>query len=122
MIRDSDYGEGRKVVTFANVLQHGVFPLAQAVDFMLSTGQSEMGRPVEIEFAGMIDARGELKGRIYWLQIRPIVDPKNMVDDRVLSVPDDQLILKSTTALGNGNVDGVRSVVYVRPGEFFIVK
>ncbi len=118
MIRDSDYGEGRKVVTFANVLQHGVFPLAQAVDFMLSTGQSEMGRPVEIEFAGMIDARGELKGRIYWLQIRPIVDPKNMVDDRVLSVPDDQLILKSTTALGNGNVDGVRSVVYVRPENF----
>ncbi|MDE6305599.1 MAG: PEP/pyruvate-binding domain-containing protein, partial [Muribaculaceae bacterium] len=118
MIRDSDYGEGRKVVTFANVLQHGVFPLAQAVDFMLSTGQSEMGRPVEIEFAGMIDAQGELKGRIYWLQIRPIVDPKNMVDDRVLSVPDDQLILKSTTALGNGNVDGVRSVVYVRPENF----
>lgn len=118
VIRDSDHGDGRKVVTFANVLQHGVFPLAPAVDFMLTTGQREMGRPVEIEFAGMIDAQGELKGKIYWLQIRPIVDPKNMVDDRVLAVPDGQVILKSTTALGNGNVEGVRSVVYVRPENF----
>ena len=54
MIRDSEFGQGRKLVTFANVLRQRVFPLAGAVDFMLSTGQYEMGRPVEIEFAGII--------------------------------------------------------------------
>nr|MDE6491088.1 phosphoenolpyruvate synthase [Muribaculaceae bacterium] len=116
IIRDSDYGEGRRVVTFANMLQHGAFPLAEAVDFMLTTGQSEMARPVEIEFAGMVDGQG--KGRIYWLQIRPIIDRKDMVDDNIADIPDSELILKSNTALGHGNVEGVKTVVYVRPENF----
>ena len=39
VIRDSDSGEGRQVVTFNNMLKHKVYPLAEAVDFMLTTGQ-----------------------------------------------------------------------------------
>ena len=54
IIRDNAFGSGRKLVTFANVLKHDKFPLAGIADFMLSTGQYEMGRPVEIEFAGNI--------------------------------------------------------------------
>lgn len=104
------------MVTFANMLQHGAFPLAEAVDFMLTTGQSEMARPVEIEFAGMVEGQG--KGKIYWLQIRPIIDRKDMVDDNIADIPDSDLILKSNTALGHGNVEGVKTVVYVRPENF----
>jgi len=121
MIRDSEFGQGRKLVTFANVLRQRVFPLADAVDFMLSTGQYEMGRPVEIEFAGIIKPganTSEDKGKIYWLQIRPIVDKKEMLDDSVLDVDDSELILRSETALGHGVMDNVRYVVYVRPGTF----
>ena len=80
IIRDSDYGAGRKVVTFANVLSHRVFPLAEVVDFMLSEGEREMRRPVEIEFAGNININGDSKGSVYWLQIRPIVDRKELLD------------------------------------------
>ena len=118
VIRDNEAGEGRRVVTFNNILKHNAFPLAQAVDFMLSTGQTEMGRPIEIEFAGMIDRNGELKGRIYWLQIRPIVDRKDMVDEHLLALPDSELILRSDTALGHGSVDNVKTIVYVRPETF----
>ncbi len=119
-MRDTDKGFGRKVVTFANVLQHGVFPLAQAVDFMLVNGQAKMQRPVEIEFAGMIDnnPNSKSKGNIYWLQIRPIIDHKEIVDDSVLSLPEDKLILRSNTALGHGNIDNVHSILYVRPENF----
>ena len=118
VIRDNEAGEGRRVVTFNNILKHNAFPLAQAVDFMLSTGQTEMGRPIEIEFAGRIDRNGELKGRIYWLQIRPIVDRKDMVDEHLLALPDSELILRSDTALGHGSVDNVKTIVYVRPETF----
>lgn len=123
MLRDSDFGEGRRVVTFNNILRHGVFPLAKAVDFMLSTGQREMSRPVEIEFAGIIDnpsSKGEStqKGTIYWLQIRPIVDRKETVDPALLELPDKDLILRSHTALGNGMPDNVKTIVYVRPENF----
>ncbi len=118
VIRDSEYGDGRRVVTFANVLQHKVFPLADALNFMLTTGQSEMARPVEIEFAGMIDGNGEDKGKIYWLQIRPIIDRKDLVDDSILSVPDEDVLLRSNTALGHGNIENVHTIVYVRPENF----
>ncbi|MDE5774033.1 MAG: phosphoenolpyruvate synthase [Muribaculaceae bacterium] len=121
MLRDTDAGPGRKVVTFANVLNHGVFPLAHLIDFMLTTGQYEMGRPVEIEFAGNINPdamSGKDKGTLYWLQIRPIVDKKEMLDDSLLDVEDKNLILRSETALGHGLMDNVRHIVYVKPSTF----
>lgn len=121
MIRDSGSGPGRKLVTFANVLRQKVYPLASAVDFMLSTGQYEMGRPVEIEFAGVISpdaVKSENKGMLYWLQIRPIVDKKEMLDDSVMDEPDEGLILRSEAALGHGLMDNVVAVVYVKPQTF----
>ena len=121
MIRDSGFGPGRKLVTFANVLRQKVYPLAEALDFMLTTGQYAMGRPVEIEFAGLVrpDATSsDKKGMLYWLQIRPIVDKKEMLDDSVMDVEDSKLLLRSNTALGHGLMDGVRTVVYVKPKTF----
>lgn len=121
LIRDTDFGPGRKVVTFANVLSHNVFPLADMVSFMLTTGQYELGRPVEIEFAGNINPNAsgnDEKGKLYWLQIRPIVDRKEMLDDSIMHVEDSGLILRSDTALGHGLMDNVRTVVYVKPSTF----
>ena len=125
VIRDSDFGEGRRVVTFNNVLKHKAYPLAESVDFMLTTGQEAMQRPVEIEFAGMIGPDPKMigpgekhKGRLYWLQIRPIVDRKETVDEALMATPDEKLLLKSGTALGHGNIEGVNTVVYVRPEKF----
>jgi len=118
VIRDTDLGFGRKVVTFANMLQHKVFPLAEAIEFMLVNGQEKMQRPIEIEFAGIVDHTGKTKGKIYWLQIRPIIDRKELVDDTILEIPDDKLILKSNTALGHGNIENVSTILYVRPDNF----
>ena len=119
MIRDCDEGTGRRVVTFANILQHKVFPLAELTDFMLTKGQSEMCRPVEIEFAGVLDIKdNESKGTLYWLQMRPIVERKDIVDENILGLPDDRILLRSNAALGHGNIDNVRTIVYVRPENF----
>lgn len=120
MLFDYETGKGRRVVTFNNILRHDAFPLARAVDFMLKLGQKEMCRPVEIEFAGTIssDKNSPSKGHIYWLQIRPIIDKKDMVDDEILEIPDDQSILKSLTALGHGNIENIDTIVYVRPETF----
>ena len=125
VIRDNEIGRGRKVVTFANVLKHNKFPLAAIVRFMLNAGQYEMGRPVEIEFAGNISpdaASGKDKGIVYWLQIRPIVDKKEMLDDYIFDVGDENLILRSEMALGHGLQDNIRHIVYVRPESFDSMK
>ena len=55
IIRDGYYPGGRKILSFVNVLQHDVFPLADTLDQILHVGQEEMGRPIEIEFAVNID-------------------------------------------------------------------
>ena len=52
MLKDYEDGKGRRVVTFANILRDKAIPLADAIHFMLSEGQTAMQRPVEIEFAG----------------------------------------------------------------------
>ncbi|MDE6310014.1 MAG: PEP/pyruvate-binding domain-containing protein, partial [Muribaculaceae bacterium] len=118
IIRDTEQGKGRRVVTFANILDHNALPLAKAIDFMLEEGQTAMMRPVEIEFAGVIDERGGMKGRIYWLQIRPIIERKNLVDENVMALTDERVILRSNTALGHGNVENVDTIVYIRPESF----
>ncbi len=121
MLRDSEFGRGRKVLTFANVLKQKVFPLAEATKFMLAKGQYEMGRPVEIEFAGNINPKAmseERKGTIYWLQMRPIVDRKEMLDDKILDLPDKDLILRSNRALGHGLMENVKYIVYVKSETF----
>ncbi len=125
IIRDNEFGPGRKLVTFANVLRHGAFPLPAVADFMLTTGQYEMGRPVEIEFAGSIFPKPDKEGRkgvVYWLQIRPIVDQKEMLDDSITDVDDSEVILRSDAALGHGMMDGVRYLVYIKPDTFNSLK
>ena len=122
VIRDSDYGEGRRVVTFANMLQHKCYPLAEVVAFMLEQGQNAMQRPVEIEFAGIVDSSAneetERKGQIYWLQIRPMVDRKEMLDEDVMNIADDKVILRSYNALGHGMMDNIKYVLMVKPERF----
>ena len=77
-----------------------------------------MCRPVEIEFAGIIEDNDSCKGHIYWLQIRPIIDRKDLVDESVLQISDDSVLLKSNTALGHGNIENINTIVYVRPENF----
>ena len=117
-INDNDLGDGRRVVTFANMLQHNAFPLAESIDFMLKHGAQAMGRPVEIEFAGNVDEKGEMKGEIYWLQIRPIVDRREMLDETLLDLPDEKLLMRCTRALGHGMMDNITEIVMVKDEAF----
>lgn len=49
---------------------------------------------------------------------KAIIDRKELVDDTILNIPDEELILKSNTALGHGNIENVERVVYVKPENF----
>ena len=120
-LRDYEEGRGRRVVTFTNMLRDNAYPLARVIDVMLTKGQEAMQRPVEIEFAGTLrpasDDRGR-RGQMYWLQIRPIIDRRELVDESCTDAPDAALLLRSASALGNGTVDDIHCVVYVRPDTF----
>ena len=118
IIRDGYYPGGRKILSFVNILQHDVFPLADTLDQILRIGQQEMGRPVEIEFAVNIDPSYHTRATFYLLQIRPIVDNKEIMDEDLSLVKNEETILSSTSVLGHGIVGDVQDIIYVKTGAF----
>ena len=118
IIRDGYYPGGRKILSFVNILQHDVFPLAKTLDELLRIGQAEMGRPVEIEFAVNVDPNNHDKATFYLLQIRPIVDNKEIMDEDLTQVGNEETILSSTSVLGHGIVTDVQDIISVKSGAF----
>ena len=117
VIRDGIYEGGRKVISFCGVLQHGVFPLPKLLQMAQEFGAGDMKRPVEIEFACNIN--NDRTGEFYLLQIRPIVDSKQMLDEDIASIPDENCLLRSNNSLGHGISEEVCDVVYVKMDEDF---
>lgn len=113
VIRDGIYPGGRKVITFANILQHDVFPLPRILQLVQKYGQGEMRRPVEIEFAVNFNAK-EKNGTFYLLQIRPMVDMKADLAEDLDLIPSEQILLRSENTLGQGVMDDIQDVIYVK--------
>lgn len=113
VIRDGIYPGGRKLITFANILQHEVFPLAHILQLVQQCGQDEMRRPVEIEFAVTLDARKKT-GTFYLLQIRPMVDVKADLNEDLNKVAPEKILLRSDNSLGHGKMDQMYDVIYVK--------
>jgi len=116
IIRDGFYEGGRKIISFANILQHDMFPLNEILGKLLKAGQKEMGRPVEIEFAA--DIRDNQFASFYVLQIRPIVDSREVVHENLERIDPQQTILYSRNALGNGITSDVKDLIYIKSDVF----
>lgn len=117
VIRDGLYEGGRKVISFAGVLQQDVFPLPELLQMSMHYGAEAMRRPVEIEFACNLNA--DRTGSLYLLQIRPIVDQKQMLDEDLAAIPDADCLLRSHNSLGHGVTEDVTDVVYVKTDDRF---
>ena len=117
VIRDGLYEDGRKVISFAGVLQQNVFPLPELLQMSMRYGAEAMRRPVEIEFACNLNA--DRTGSLYLLQIRPIVDQKQMLDEDLAAIPDADCLLRSHNSLGHGVTEDVTDVVYVKTDDRF---
>jgi hypothetical protein len=117
VIRDGIYEGGRKVISFCGVLQQGIFPLPHLLQMAQKYGSEEMRRPVEIEFA--CNLNNDRSGELYLLQIRPIVDSKQVLDEDLQKIPDADCLLRSYNSLGHGISEDVVDVVYVKTDETF---
>ena len=117
IIRDGIYPGGRKIITFANILQHGVFPLADILKLVLQQSVKEMGRPIEIEFAVTLNSE-KRTGIFYLLQIRPIVENKAVMNEDLDLTPEEELLLKSDNSLGHGEVHDIYDIVYVKTKDY----
>ena len=118
MIRHGTIYTGKKVITFANILFHDTFPLADIIAELLRVGQKEMGNPIEIEFAVNLDVPKGMPKKFNFLQIRPIVESKEVVDFDLNGIKNEDCILTAEKALGNGQITDIYDIIYIKPSSF----
>ncbi len=118
VIRDGLQYQGKKLITFAGVLQHGVFPLAEILQELLQIGQKEMNLPIEIEFAVNLDVEPGHPYVFNFLQIRPIVEGDQDSTIDLTGIDSKESVIYSSAALGNGYFTGICNVVYIKPEMF----
>ncbi|MDG5799200.1 PEP/pyruvate-binding domain-containing protein [Marinilabiliaceae bacterium ANBcel2] len=117
-IRDGTMAEGIPLVTFANILKYDAFPLAKIMREVLEIGQKEMNQPVEIEFAVDLQTPPGKPAMFYLLQIRPVVDSSKSSGISVEIENRDDALLYSESALGNGSIDDIKDIVYVKTENY----
>ncbi len=109
---------GVRVVTFAPILKHKLFPLPEILDLLLDFGSWGMGTPVEIEFAVNLEVpQGERK-EFAMLQMRPMVLSRESEELIIGEINKDETLCYSTQVLGNGAVNGVQDIVVVDYEKF----
>jgi len=118
ILRDGISYPGKRVITFANVLQNKLFPLADILSTLLDLGQQEMNNPIEIEFAANLETPPGTPKIFNFLQIRPIVNTDETSNINLDTVKPADTIIYSESALGNGHFKGIKDVVYVKPDSF----
>lgn len=104
---------GVRLVTFAPVLKHEVFPLAEILDQILDIGSRGMNRPAEIEFAARLSTTPSEPHEFGFLQMRPLVLTQATEIFDVVDIPTEQLLCRSPRVLGNGTVSDLRDIVVV---------
>jgi CheY-like chemotaxis protein len=110
--------KGSRVVTFAPVLKHNAFPLAEILDLLLELGTWGMGAPIEIEFAVNMNVPPGKPKEFAMLQMRPLVISRELEELEVDNADKEDLICQSSQVLGNGAINDLRDIVVVDIQKF----
>ena len=109
-------GEGPRILDFSPLLQGGMAPLAELIVELLAAARERVAGEVEIEFALALDPQGTRPSHFGFLQVRPMAVRRQAV--RLDGIPPERVLVRSALVIGEGEVEGIRHVVYVRPGGF----
>jgi CheY-like chemotaxis protein len=125
-IYDGTSRSGPRIVTFAPMLKHGTFPLAEILDVLVRAGEDALGNPVEIEFAVRLPQQADpvaseapsQVAEFGFLQIRPLTLARDYEDLTLDDVQPERLICQSGKVLGNGRIENLHDVVVVDSQRF----
>jgi CheY-like chemotaxis protein len=109
---------GARLVSFAPVLKHGAFPLADILRLMLRVGTRGMSSSVEIEFAARLSVSEDEPREFCVLQMRPMVISHEGGELSIEETDEARMICHSTQVLGDGVLTDLRDVVYVDIDRF----
>ncbi len=112
VVYDGISRDGVRLVTFAPILKHGLFPLAELLDALLQEAVAATSAAVEIEFAVNFPAEGA-PPEFGVLQLRPLGRIREAPDAPFETTDRGALLCESGSALGHGTIDDVRDVIVV---------
>jgi CheY-like chemotaxis protein len=104
---------GPRIVSFAPILKHDMFPLPGILDQLMRIGEDALGRPVEIEFAVRLPQLPDETADFGFLQLRPLVVSRAGEDIRMEAVEPARLVCQSSQVLGHGRLEDLRDVIVV---------
>ena len=118
VIKEGKMYEGKRIITFANVLKHNSFPLADIIKDVLRICENAMNNPVEIEFAVNLNPGNTSLKYFNLLQIRPIVE--DIIEDEIdfTDIDIKKSLLYSEKVLGHGVIKGIKDIIYIKPEAF----
>lgn len=109
---------GLRVVTFAPLLRHSAFPLAEIVAALAEEGSRAVGAPVEIEFAVRLGRSERERSEFGFLQLRPLALRRETEAVEIGAYAPASALCESERVLGNGVIAGLRDLVVVDFGRF----
>jgi CheY-like chemotaxis protein len=109
---------GARIISFAPILKHGLFPLPKILDQIMSIGEDAMGRPVEIEFAVKLPKGPGEDAEFGFLQMRPLVMSREGEELKMGEVEASRLICQSAKVLGHGRIADLKDVIVVDFNRF----
>jgi CheY-like chemotaxis protein len=109
---------GVRLVSFAPMLKHGMFPLAPILEMLVRGGEDALGIPVEIEFAVRLPRQPGEAAEFGFLQVRPLSLSRDHQDLTIGNIEPQRLLCQSSKVLGNGRIENLYDVVVVDSQRF----
>ena len=109
---------GVRLVSFAPILKHGMFPLAEIIEELLALGRAGTRLPVEIEFAATMPSERGQPAHFGFLQLRPLAPTREDADVELTGIDPEQVFCESPSVLGNGRVATLHDWLVVDRSEF----
>jgi hypothetical protein len=117
VIVDGTTRPGVRLVTFAPILKHGLFPLSEILAELLDVSEQGVGGPVEIEFAVNL-ATDQEPAEFALLQLRPLAFEREMAALDLGDADPGTLLCWSDAVLGHGRLDDLHDVIVVDSARF----
>lgn len=109
---------GPRVLDFAPVLRLREWPLHDALEELLALGADTLGMPVEIEAAATLPPSADGRVRLGLVQVRAMAAPGKQTDVAESDLAGPGVLLGSRRVMGNGTLETVRDVIYIKPASF----
>ncbi len=109
---------GPRIVNFANILKYNYIPLAKTIETILDIVKESFGSPVEIEFAVDLNKDQQYKASFYLLQIKPLLTEQTNLSVDYDNYKKDDMILYAEKGMGNGIIDDITDLIYIKPERF----